>query len=1161
MELNPATTYEQHKSWLDRPLFSVVVLNWETVLFMVLMVAAVFTRFYMLGDRVMSHDETSHTYFSWLLFQGRGYQHDPITHGPFQFHIVALSYFLFGDNDFSARIPAALFGVASVAFAWYYRRYLGRVGAFLAALFLTISPYILYYSRYVRNESFIAFYGLVGLWAIMRYLEVGAKKYLYLLTAMVVMHFASKETAYIYTAQMLLFFAFYFIYKVVGNPWVDKVYRTRFVQCIIGGLVLFSGAALVKIIEGMPASAAPTPQIPGTVVNSTPTILMLILAVLGIVAFAASVFYLVRGYTLPRIRAERSFDLLMLVGVLVLPLLTAFPLSFVHWTVPTNATSVNAMTITDMVKMGSVLGLMFLVAILIGIWWNANLFWKNFALFYGVFVVLYTTVFTNGAGFFTGMLGSLGYWLAQQAVNRGSQPWYYYALVQIPMYEYLPALGSILALALAILGRRPKIPAEPDQAANGPVDPPETAILEPDLEQGAHEIGEEVVGEAVEIEPILKPGMVDTPPVLSLLGFWAVTSLIAFSIAGEKMPWLTVHITLAMILLAGWAVGSVIETTDWKKLLSTRGLIVIVLLPIFVASLAASLSSLLGTNPPFQGKNLDQLAATSTFFTGFLAMVVSGAGLVYLLKNWRASQIGHILILASFSLLTILTVHSSVLANYINFNDATEYLVYAHCGPGIKDALAQIEELSIRTTGGLSMAVAYDNETTYPYWWYLRDFTDQHYYGTSPTRDLRNVPVILVGDPNYGKIEPIVGQAYYMFQYIRIWWPNQDYFSLTPDRLLYALTNPQMRSAIFQIWLNHSYTEYGQATNKDMSLTNWSPSSTFRLYIRKDMVAKLWNYGSTAAPATVAADPYEGKQLKISADKLIGTQGSAQSQMTTPHDLAVAPDGSIYVADAGNNRIEHFSAEGTFISTWGVYGAANGTIAAAPSTFNDPWGIAVGPDGSVYVSDTWNNRVQKFTAKGDFVKQWGVSGQADTPFALYGPRGIAVDAQGHVYLADTGNKRIVIYDSDGNSISQFGSVGSDPGQFNEPVGVAVDSSGKVYIADTWNQRVQVMQPDGAGGYSPYKSWDIAGWYGQSLENKPYIAVDNQGHVFVTDPEGYRVLEFDDQGQFIQFWGDSGSGPDGFNILEGIVADKSDSIWIADSGNNRIMHFSLPAQSK
>jgi uncharacterized protein (TIGR03663 family) len=1148
MELNPTSTDEECKSWLDRPLLSAVVLNWETAIFLILMVVAVFSRFYILGERVMSHDETSHVYFSWLLFQGRGYQHDPITHGPLQFHMVALSYFLFGDNDFSARIPAALFSIATVAFAWYFRRFLGRIGALLAALFFTISPYMLYYGRYTRNESFVALFGVIGLWTILMYLETGAKKYLYILTAMVVLHFTSKETSYIYTAQMLLFFAFYFIYKVLGQPWASRKDRTRFVQFMLAGLVLFSSAAIVKFTQKA-STVAVQPQIaPGTGSN-LPTIIMLVLAGIGIALFVMAVFFLIRGYTLRGIRAERSFDLLMLVGVLVLPLLAAFPLSFIHWTVPTNASSVNAMTLLDMIKMGSVLGLMFLIAISIGIWWNPSLFWKNMVLFYGIFIVFYTTVFSNGAGFFTGMLGSLGYWIAQQSVNRGSQPWYYYALVQVPMYEYLPALGSVLALVLVILGRRPK-----NQAALQEDVPTEQASSEEsDIE--------EVTSEEEEIELFPQPGEYETPPVLGLLGFWAVTSLIAFSIAGEKMPWLTVHITLAMILLAGWAIGSVIETTDWKRLLSPRGLVVLVLLPIFVVSLGATISSLLGANPPFQGKDLEQLADTSTFFTGFLAAFASGAGLIYLLKNWEARQIGHLVTLAVFFLLTVLTLHSSILANYINYNDATEYLVYAHSGPGVKVALAQIEELSRRTTGGLAMPVAYDNETTYSYWWYLRNYSDQRYYGTTPTRDLRNVPVILVGEPNYDKIEPIVGQAYDEFQYIRMWWPNQDYFNLDWDRVRYVLTNPQMRAAIFQIWLNHDYTQYGKVTNKDMSLTNWSPSATFRLYIRKDMVAKLWNYGSSTASETVAADPYEGKQIKISADRLIGTKGNEPSQLTSPHDLAIAPDGSIYVADSGNHRIQHFSAEGAFISEWGSYGAANGSTPAATGTFDEPWGIAVGADGSVYVSDTWNNRIQKFNAKGEFIKEWGVSGQGETPYALWGPRGIAIDAQGHIYVADTGNKRIVIYDSDGNSVGQFGSIGSESGQFNEPVGVAVDTSGKVYVADTWNQRIQVMQPDGTGGYTSFKEWDIVGWYGQSLDNKPYVGVDNQGHVFVTDPMGYRVLEFDDQGQFIQYWGDNGTGADGFNIPQGIFVDKAGSIWVADSGNSRVMHFSLPASSK
>ena len=86
-----------------------------------------------------------------------------------------------------------------------------------------------------------------------------------------------------------------------------------------------------------------------------------------------------------------------------------------------------------------------------GVLWKPKLWAINAVIFYGFFTVfLHTSVFTNGQGFFTGMVGSLGYWLSQQSVNRGTQPWYYYSFLQIPMYEYLAALGTILGFIIGI---------------------------------------------------------------------------------------------------------------------------------------------------------------------------------------------------------------------------------------------------------------------------------------------------------------------------------------------------------------------------------------------------------------------------------------------------------------------------------------------------------------------------------------------------------------------------------------------------------------------------------------------------------------------------------------------------------------------------------------
>jgi len=215
------------------------------------------------------------------------------------------------------------------------------------------------------------------------------------------------------------------------------------------------------------------------------------------------------------------------------------------------------------------------------------------------------------------------------------------------------------------------------------------------------------------------------------------------------------------------------------------------------------------------------------------------------------------------------------------------------------------------------------------------------------------------------------------------------------------------------------------------------------------------------------------------------------------------------VADSQNHRVQVFSPDGAFLRSWGAYGTVDSGNAPG-GTFNEPWGIAVGPDGSVYVADTWNHRIQKFSAEGNFITMWGVPGLAEQPDQFWGPRGIAVDNQNHVYVTDTGNNRVVVFDAAGNFETQFGTNGINPGEFDEPVGIAVSADGLVFVADTWNQRIQVFQADGVGGFTFLREWTVSAWYGQSINNKPFLALDAANNVYITDPDGYRVLMFDSQ---------------------------------------------------
>ena len=1110
-------TPEETNRWLEKIISP--ALPWLTVeflIFAVIILLTVVTRFYDLGARVMSHDESLHTYYSWTLSQGQGYEHNPMMHGPLQFHMLALVYFLLGSSDFTARIPAVLFSIASVFVLWNWRRYLGKAGVIVAAVMMVISPYMLYYGRYVRNESFVGLFGLLTLYAVLRYLESGMKKYLLFLAAATVLHFTVKETAFIYTAQLLIFLAAYFVIHIISEDWGEKQAELKgFIGSLIIGVIGIGGALAFGVISNkkgvLGADETVMPALPGQEnilanvgANVSPLLIFVIVGLIGIVIAA---YFLLKGFSLERVRQERSFDMLMLLGTLILPMLVPLPMALFGLNPMDTSTTGILYILAFLVPVA-------LFSILLGYWWNWNTWWQAALVFYAIFTIFYTTLFTNGAGFFTGLIGSLGYWLEQQGVERGSQPWYFYLLIQIPIYEFLPFIASIFA---AIIGYKR-------------------------LRQARHKL--DIVS-------------VNLPNTYSLLAWWSFSSLVAFTLAGEKMPWLTYHIALPMILFGGWAIGNVIERINWTALKEKNVWLVTALLAIFTLGIVGMVIAWTGEIRPFSGKELMQLRSTSTFILALIGTLASAYALIRMLEGWSLKQLAYVNTLIVFGLLAVLTARAAFRAAYITYDSGREYLVYAHGYAGNKDVLRQVTDLSNKLTGGMDILVAYDDDVSWPMSWYMRDFKKARYYGNQPGRDLREAPAIIVGDNNFAKVEPIVGDAYYRFDYIRMVWPNQDYFGLNAERIRNALTNQQIVAGIFDIWLNRDFTRYGEATGQDVVTDeNWQPSDRMRLYVRKDVASQIWSYG--AAPAIAPqADPYEGNAIELSANLIVGEYGSEQGQFYSPRGIAVAPSGDIYVADSRNHRIQQFTAEGKPVRSWGSYSTLESSTAPI-GTFNEPWGVAVGPDGSVYVTDTWNHRVQKFSATGEPITMWGVFGLTDTPGALYGPRGISVDAQGRIYVADTGNKRIVIYGPNGNVLGGFGSEGYESGQFYEPVDVKVDQNGYAYVTDTWNQRIQVFAPTDDGlTFVPVNEWKVAGWFSETLENKPYLTIAPNGNVFITDPEGYRVIEFTSQGEFVRTWGDYGEESFAFVLPSAIAADKDGNIWVTDAGANRLMRFTMP----
>jgi uncharacterized protein (TIGR03663 family) len=334
--------------------------NAERLAYAGIFVTALGLRLVDLASKPMHHDESLHAWFSWRLATGQGYEYDPTYHGPVQFYFGALMYAMFGVGEFAIRFAPAILGSAITVLPYFLRRQLGSAGALTAAVALCLSPSYLYYSRFAREDIYAAFFSLVLIVLVFRFLEQPRPWLPAAIAAALAVNFATKETTYI--------------------------------------LVFVGGTFLI----------------------------------------AAMAFEVVR--------ARRRG-----VGV----------------------------------RTGTIVGAISSVGRDAWIWAAAA-----FAL---VFTVLFTTFLFEPQGLRTGLYESIEYWLSQQPVNRGSQPWFYY-LVVLPAYELpiflLAALGGVVAL------RRPTL--------------------------------------------------------FRLFLVWhAVLSLAVYSWASERMPWLTLHVLLPLVLLAG----------------------------------------------------------------------------------------------------------------------------------------------------------------------------------------------------------------------------------------------------------------------------------------------------------------------------------------------------------------------------------------------------------------------------------------------------------------------------------------------------------------------------------------------------------------------------------------------------------------------------------
>jgi uncharacterized protein (TIGR03663 family) len=191
-------------------------LTLEKSLYVLIFVVALGLRLYELGERPYHHDESIHAFFSWKITESgfKEYRYDPVYHGPLLYFATA-AVLWFGDNDFTGRLSAVIFGLGVLAFAWPLRRYLGRWGALAFLALVTFSPAWTYFTRFVRHDIYLATCNLGAVYWAFRYGDTYKSKYLYFSAAALSLAFCNKEDMYLISPLFLIGLGFMVVWPVL----------------------------------------------------------------------------------------------------------------------------------------------------------------------------------------------------------------------------------------------------------------------------------------------------------------------------------------------------------------------------------------------------------------------------------------------------------------------------------------------------------------------------------------------------------------------------------------------------------------------------------------------------------------------------------------------------------------------------------------------------------------------------------------------------------------------------------------------------------------------------------------------------------------------------------------------------------------------------------
>jgi sugar lactone lactonase YvrE len=290
---------------------------------------------------------------------------------------------------------------------------------------------------------------------------------------------------------------------------------------------------------------------------------------------------------------------------------------------------------------------------------------------------------------------------------------------------------------------------------------------------------------------------------------------------------------------------------------------------------------------------------------------------------------------------------------------------------------------------------------------------------------------------------------------------------------------------------------------------------------------------------------------------LLGGCAADSRLLNRPNAVAIAPDGSLLVVDKNHYRVARLDPSGRLIGEFGGLGHSPGSLPA-------PYDIALGPNGEIYLCDREyapggafkdHDGVKVFTADGEPLREIGAHDYKEGE-SNNGPYGLDVDSQGNVYVADFHRGRIRLFDRRGELVRTIGRPGSGPGELGGPNDVAVDEARRiVYVLESINSRVQSFTLDG----EPLARFGRFGSEREALSYPQYLDLDAEGNLYISDMGNRCVKKFSPQGEFLQAYAPPAEpGADsqlmGVTVRQAAGPGGAIEVLAVDTLNNRILVF-------